>query len=79
MKHRRKQPTSRENQRSLHRIGGISPGICSTNKSWQGWGDVGWGSRWREGRMKGISGHDSKSEGMIYDSFPPSSLSLLGV
>ena len=37
------------------------------------------GGRWREGRMKGISGHDSKSEGMIYDSFPPSSLSLLGI
>lgn len=44
-----------------------------------GGGDVGWGGRWREGRMKGISGHDSKSEGMMYDSFPPSSLSLLGM
>lgn len=47
----------RENQ-GLHRIGGISPGICSTNKSLQVkggmWvGVVGGG----EGRMKGISGH----------------------
>ena len=29
--------------------------------------------------MKVISGHDDKSEGMIHDSFPTSSLPLLGV